>query len=123
MKGLVHHQPTDEDITDILKEFTVDFLLKGYGILVQTLYTQLLSNMHGYMDTSHLFWLMTYFLKLATQLELDLEHIAPVLSYDIMTFLIFQGVWLCEELEIYCKDGQVDIKPCLRRLHLVSLVI
>lgn len=120
MKGLIHHLPTDEDITNILKEFTVDFLLKGYGILVETLHSQLLSNMH--VDTSHFFWLMTYFLKLATQLELDLEHIAPVLSYDILSFLVFQGVWLCEELEIYCKNANCDLKPCLRRLHLVCTV-
>lgn len=120
MKGLIHHQPTDDDVTNILKEFTVDFLLKGYGILVQNLHSQLLTNIHGYVDTSHFFWLVTYFLKLATQLELDLEHVAPVLSYDILTFLIFQGVWMCEELQIYCRDGKVILKPCLRRLHLVS---
>ena len=29
VKALVHHVPTDEDIADLLKEFTVDFLLKG----------------------------------------------------------------------------------------------
>lgn len=120
MKGLLHHQPTDEDVTHILKEFTVDFLLKGYGSLVQNLYSQFLSNMHVQIDTSHFFWLMTYFLKLATQLELDLEHVAPVLSYDILSFLVFQGVWLCEELDINCRDGGVDLKSCLRRLHLVS---
>lgn len=117
MKGLLHHLPTDDDVTNILKEFTVDFLLKGYGSLVQTLHSQLLSNMH--VDTSHFFWLMTYFLKLAAQLELDMEHITPVLSYDILAFLVFQGVWLCEELEIFYKNPACDLKPCLRRLHLV----
>lgn len=44
MKGLLHHTPTDDDITNILKEFTVDFLLKGYGNLVQELHAQLLSD-------------------------------------------------------------------------------
>jgi timeless protein len=29
VKALVHHVPTDDDIADLLKEFTVDFLLKG----------------------------------------------------------------------------------------------
>lgn len=116
----MYHQPTDEDITHILKEFTVDFLLKGYGSLVQNLYSQFLTNMHVHIDTSHFFWLLTYFLKLATQLELELEHIAPVLSYDMLSFLVFQGVWLCEELEMNCRDDSLDIKPCLRRLHLVS---
>lgn len=45
MKGLVHHTPTDEDISNILKEFTVDFLLKGYGHLMQELYSKLLSDL------------------------------------------------------------------------------
>lgn len=42
MKGLLHHTPTDEDISNVLKEFTVDFLLKAYGCLVQELYEKLL---------------------------------------------------------------------------------
>lgn len=42
MKGLLHHAPSDEAISNILKEFTVDFLLKGYGYLVKELHTQLL---------------------------------------------------------------------------------
>jgi len=44
MKGLLHHTPTDDDISNVLKEFTVDFLLKGYSCLVQELHTQLLSD-------------------------------------------------------------------------------
>lgn len=44
MKGLLHHIPSDEDISNILKEFTIDFLLKGYGCLVQELHTKLLSE-------------------------------------------------------------------------------
>ncbi|KRT80145.1 hypothetical protein AMK59_8236, partial [Oryctes borbonicus] len=123
MKGLMHHTPTDEDISNILKEFTVDFLLKGYGSLVHDLHSQLLSNIHLKIDTSHFFWLVTYFLKFATQLELDLEHISPVLSYEIISYLTFQGVWLFEELEISCKIPNIDLKPCLRRLHLVVTAI
>lgn len=45
MKGLMHHAPSDDDISHILKEFTVDFLLKGYGFLVQELHAQLLSDL------------------------------------------------------------------------------
>nr|XP_022903307.1 protein timeless isoform X1 [Onthophagus taurus] len=123
MKGLMHHTPTDEDVSNILKEFTVDFLLKGYGSLVHDLHSQLLSNIHVQIDTSHFFWLVTYFLKFATQLELDLEHISPVLSYDILSYLTFQGVWLYEELEISYNIPDIDLKPCLRRLHLVVTAI
>lgn len=123
MKGLLHHLPTDEDISNILKEFTVDFLLKGYGSLVHDLHSQLLTNVHIQIDTSHFFWLVTYFLKFATQLELDPEHISPVLSYEILSYLVFQGVWIYEELEISCSIPDIDLKPCLRRLHLVSYKI
>ncbi|XP_068904015.1 protein timeless isoform X2 [Tenebrio molitor] len=123
MKGLLHHLPTDDDIANILKEFTVDFLLKGYGTLVQDLHSQLLSNIHVQIDTSHFFWLVTYFLKFATQLELDLEHVSPVLSQEVLSYLVFQGVWIYEELEMSAKIPQIDLKPCLRRLHLVVTAI
>lgn len=120
MKGLLHHSPTDENISNILKEFTVDFLLKGYGSLVNDLYTQLLSNYHIQIDTSHFFWLVTYFLKFATQLELDYEHIAPVISINIISYLTYEGISLCEQLGVNKTRPDVDIKPCLRRMHLVS---
>lgn len=116
----MHHTPTDEDITNVLKEFTVDFLLKAYGTLVHDLHSQLLTNVQLSIDTSHFFWLVTYFLKFAAQLELDLELINPVLSYDIISYLVFQGVWLYEEFEIECRLPEHDLKPSLRRLHLVS---
>lgn len=44
MKGLNTHTPSDDDISNILKEFTVDFLFKGYPYLVQDLHTQLLTD-------------------------------------------------------------------------------
>uniref|UniRef100_A0A182QXY1 Timeless n=1 Tax=Anopheles farauti TaxID=69004 RepID=A0A182QXY1_9DIPT len=123
MKGLMHHVPTDDDISHILKEFTVDFLLKGYGYLVHELHTQLLSDLQVQIDTSHFFWLVTYFLKFATQLELDLEHINSVLSFDIISYLTYEGVMLCEQLEQLSRATETDIKPCLRRIHLVVTAI
>jgi len=84
MKALLHHTPSDEDISNLLKEFTVDFLLKGYGSLVQELHHQLLSSKDNvHIDTSHFFWLITYFLKFAAQLELELDHIRSVYFQDI----------------------------------------
>lgn len=44
MKGLVQHMPTNYDISNLLKEFTVDFLLKGYNYLVEELHKQLLTS-------------------------------------------------------------------------------
>lgn len=123
MKGLIHHMPTDDDISNILKEFTVDFLLKGYGFLVQDLHEKLVSNLQLPIDTSHFFWLVTYFLKFAAQLELELEHISSVLSYDIVSYLTFEGVNLCEQLELMSRQKGIDLKPYLRRIHLVVTAI
>ncbi|XP_062548363.1 protein timeless isoform X2 [Armigeres subalbatus] len=123
MKGLMHHAPSDDDISHILKEFTVDFLLKGYGFLVQELHAQLMSDLQVHIDTSHFFWLVTYFLKFASQLELDMEHINFVLSFDIISYLVYEGVMLCEQLEQYSREPHTDLMPCLRRIHLVVTAI
>ncbi|GLG92543.1 Protein timeless [Gryllus bimaculatus] len=124
MKALLHHVPSDEDISNLLKEFTVDFLLKGYGCLVQELHSQLLNPKQIIqVDTSHFFWLVTYFLKFATQLELELEHISPVLSFEIISYLTYEGVNLCEQLEVATRHPGSDLKPFLRRMHLVVTAI
>ncbi|XP_055635789.1 protein timeless isoform X3 [Toxorhynchites rutilus septentrionalis] len=123
MKGMKHHDPTDVDISNILKEFTVDFLLKGYGCLVRELHAQLLSDLQLRIDTSHFFWLVTYFMKFASQLELDMEHINGVLSFDIISYLTYEGVILCEQLQQLDVASQTNPHHCLRRLHLVITAI
>ncbi|XP_032510677.1 protein timeless isoform X2 [Danaus plexippus] len=123
VQGLLHNTPTDDDISNVLKEFTVDFLLKGYNSLVRTLHTQILTNVQLEIDTSHFFWLVTYFLKFATQIELDLEHVCSVLSYEIILYLTAEGVNLCEQFELAIKLDGSDLKPSIRRLHLVVTAI
>ncbi|KAJ8726312.1 hypothetical protein PYW07_001010 [Mythimna separata] len=123
VQGLSHKTPTDDDISNVLKEFTVDFLLKGYNSLVQTLHDQILSNHQLEIDTSHFFWLVTYFLKFATQIELDLENVNSVLSIDIVSYLTAEGVNLCEQFELAIKLDGNDLKPNIRRLHLVVTAI
>lgn len=46
MNGFLHHgqHGSDTVIANILKEFTVDFLLKCYGLLVKELHVQLLTQ-------------------------------------------------------------------------------
>lgn len=121
VQGLSHNTPTDDDISNVLKEFTVDFLLKGYNSLVRTLHTQILTNVQLEIDQSHFFWLVTYFLKFATQIELDLEHVCSVLSFDIVSYLTAEGVNLCEQFELAIKLDGNNLKPSIRRLHLVSI--
>ncbi|EDW64700.2 protein timeless isoform X1 [Drosophila virilis] len=123
MKGLVLHTPNDDDISNLLKEFTVDFLLKGYNYLVEELHSQLLSNAKMPIDTSHFFWLVTFFLKFAAQLELDMEHIDTILTFDVLSFLTYEGVSLCEQLELNARQEGADLRPYLRRMHLVVTAI
>ncbi|XP_063529184.1 protein timeless-like isoform X2 [Cydia strobilella] len=123
VQGLTHQTPTDDDISNVLKEFTVDFLLKGYNSLVQTLHSQILTNVLLEIDTSHFFWLVTYFLKFATQIELDLKHISGVISFDIVSYLTAEGVNLCEQFELAVKLDRNNLKPSSRRLHLVVTAI
>lgn len=52
----------------------------------------LISFQQNHIDTSHFLWLVTYFLKFAAQLELDLEHIKFVLSYKIISYLTYEAV-------------------------------
>ncbi len=122
VKALVHHIPTDEDIADLLKEFTVDFLLKGYPSLVTDLRVQLMSDENPDIDKSHFLWLITYFLKFASQLEVELEQIGPVLSVETVAYLTYEGVRFFEELELAVREQReraVDLRPHLRRIHLV----
>lgn len=71
-------------------------------------------------DTSYFFWLITYFLRFAAQLELDFEHVKRVLSYDILAYLAYEGVNLCEEFELNSSQEGIDLKPCFQKMHLVT---
>lgn len=120
---MADYNPTEEDISNVLKEFTVDFLLKGYRFLVKELHVQLLNNIELQIDTSHFFWLVTYFLKFSAQLEFDIEHISTVLSYEVLSYLTYEGVNLCEQIQCDSKAPGTDLKPSLRRMHLVITAI
>lgn len=71
-------------------------------------------------DTSYFFWLITYFLRFAAQLELDFEHVKRVLSYDVLAYLAYEGVNLCEEFELNASQDGLDLKPCFQKMHLVK---
>jgi len=122
VKALVHHMPTDKDINNLFKEFTVDFLLKGYSTLVSSLRVQLTTEENPDIDKSHFLWLITYFLKFASQLEVQLEQIGPVLTVETVAYLTFEGLRFYEELELAVREQRerpVDLTPHLRRIHLV----
>ncbi|XP_057372867.1 protein timeless-like [Daphnia carinata] len=114
----VQYSPTEEDISQLLKEFTVDFLLNGYNALVGQLHQQLLLQDDLPLDKSHFLWLITYFLRFASQLELDMEHFKDVFTIDLLSYLTWEAVRETEEFEMNSLRPSIDLKPCLRRLHL-----
>lgn len=67
-------------------------------------------------DTSHYFWLVTYFLKFAAQLELDLCHVQSIFQFDIVGYSVYEAVGICEQLDVL--GSSFDLVPSLRRLHL-----
>jgi len=120
VKAMVNHIPTDKDISELLKEFTVDFLHNGYSGLVEELLEKLSKNDTDItMDKSHFLWLLTYFLKFASQLEIGLDQIGSVLSFRTLSYITYEGVELLETLELANRERRVDISPHLRRMHLV----
>uniref|UniRef100_A0A1B6GIL8 Timeless N-terminal domain-containing protein n=1 Tax=Cuerna arida TaxID=1464854 RepID=A0A1B6GIL8_9HEMI len=119
IKMFLHHIPSEEDISHVLKEFTVDFLLKGYGLLVSDLKLVVLSTQEMQIETSHFTWLIMFFLPFAAQLELDLDLISPVLSHDTISYLTYEGVSLCEELEVAKLDVGENLTGILSKLYLI----
>ena len=120
VKAMVNHIPTDKDISELLKEFTVDFLHNGYSGLVKELLEKLSKNDTDItMDKSHFLWLLTYFLKFASQLEIGLDQIGTVLSFRTLSYITYEGVELLETLELANRERRADINPHLRRMHLV----
>ena len=120
VKAMVNHSPTDDDISDLLKEFTVDFLHNGYSSLVQQLLLKLARNETNIvMDKSHFLWLLTYFLKFASQLEIGMDLIGKVISFDTLSYITYEGVDQLETLELANRERRVDLGPNLRRIHLV----
>ena len=119
VKGMVNYAPTNEDISEILKEFTIDLLLTEYSGLVRKLLEVQRECKTETLDKSHILWLITYFLKFATQLEIGLGHIDSVLSVDTLSYVTYEGVEELEFFELAQRDRETELDPYLRRLHLV----
>lgn len=52
-----------------------------------------------------------------------MEHIRSVLTYDIISYLTYEGVTLCEQIELGTRQDGSDVKSYLRRIHLVITAI
>lgn len=82
------------------------------------LHQQLLRQDALPLDKSHFLWLITYFLRFASQLELDMEHLNDIFSIDLLCYLTWEAVHETEHFEMRSLQPSADLKPCLRRLHL-----
>ncbi|XP_046458004.1 protein timeless-like [Daphnia pulex] len=124
MKGnVVEYKPTDESTLNLLKGFTINFIRQGYNTLVGQLHQQMLKQQGDahlqLLDKSHFLWLISYFLPIASRLELSVEHLKNVLTIDVLCYLTWEAVCQTEELEMSAfQHSTVDLKPCVRRLHL-----
>merc|ERR1719232_755278 len=56
------------------------------------------------MDKSHFFWLLTYFLKFARQLEIGMDLIGGVLSIDTLSYITFEGVEQIETMDLANRE-------------------
>ena len=84
---------------------------------------KLLQDTRPRLDKSHFLWLICYFLPFIPQLNLDVEHFQDVFSIDLLCHLTWEAVSQTEELEIHSFQSLIDVKPCVRRLHLVVKTI
>jgi len=124
VKAMVNHIPSDTDISELLTEFTVDFLHNGYASLVSELLDKLsLKSSDISMDKSHFLWLLTYFMKFASQLEIGLDQIGSVISFRTLSYLTYEGVELLETVELAHREQRSDVHPHLRKMHLVVVAL
>lgn len=120
--GVDSYIPTNEDIASLLKDFVVKFLHNSFDQLVVDLKDQLLTFSNSF-DPSHLFWLISYFTKLALAIDLNYHHLESILKTEIFAFLVYEGIILNEQLELNIIYGQVkrvtSNRSLLRKIHLI----
>jgi hypothetical protein len=69
-------------------------------------------------DKSYFLWLISYFLPIASHLELDIfKHLKDVVCVDIISYLIWESASESEEFEINSLNS-ADLQPGLRRMQL-----
>ncbi|GFT00901.1 protein timeless [Nephila pilipes] len=90
--------PSDEDIGNLLKEFTLSFLHSGFSHLVLDLKNLLLEGPSLAIDKSLFFWIVSYFLHLATNTNICVDHISDVLSVEVVSYLVFESAIACENM-------------------------
>jgi timeless protein len=70
------------------------------------------------MGKSYFLWLITYFLRFTSQMELRIKYLKDVFNPDILSYLTFEAVRKTEKFKIKSLQKSVDLKPKMRRLRL-----
>ncbi|XP_057380232.2 LOW QUALITY PROTEIN: protein timeless-like [Daphnia carinata] len=117
---VLQHMPTKEDISHLLADFLIDFLLNGYNTLVGHLHQQLLQQKDApsLLEEAPFLWLISYFLPFISKLKLDVGRFTNVFTIDLLCFLTWEVVHQEEVFEMNSMQPTKDVEPCLRRLHL-----
>jgi timeless protein len=90
--------PTNEDIATLLKDFVFMLLHNSFSPLVLDLKHDMMQQSIA-MDDSHFLWMIGYFTKLAVSIDLEFHHIQPLLTSEVLSFLVYKGVLLNEGIE------------------------
>ena len=104
-------------------EFTLDFLLTGYAGLVEELLRKLTEHDPKVnLDKSHFLWLITYFLKFASQLEVGLDRIGSVLSFATLSYITYEGVELLETMELATREQREDLRSAVNHFYFIFIL-
>jgi len=92
---VVFQVATEEDMLEVLREFAVDFLLKGYFILLTDIHKHLTKCKES-LDSSYKYkqnygWLIYYFFPLASQMEISIQQIP--LTYEVVHYLTGESIF------------------------------
>nr|XP_040582162.1 LOW QUALITY PROTEIN: protein timeless-like [Lepeophtheirus salmonis] len=112
----------DEDVSRLLTEFTISFIMRGYGNLIQNLRLKLMTEKSSATLTntnSRFLWLITFFMRFVEDLEVELPVIEPLFSPEIMSYIVYEGLQTFENLMIESKShNDTAVKKQGSCLHL-----
>lgn len=111
--------PSDKDINNLIKEFTMSFLHSGFSYLVGEIMNLALESSNVIIDKSLLFWMLSYFLHLASSVHLSFDHISNILNTDVIGFLVLECVLACENIEMHSEANMKIKKYLFDQLNLV----
>ncbi|XP_054721438.1 protein timeless-like isoform X2 [Uloborus diversus] len=97
--------PSDDDLRNVLKEFTMSFMHSGFSQLIMDIKKLIIEESFETIDKSLFFWIFNYFVHLAAAVHLNYDHLSDILSIDIISFLVHECVATSENMELHSKTN------------------